>query len=135
MLCSGGLAGLVLAKSVLIGLVSAKLVLNGVLRSRSGVTCANEGDSLSGVACESEFGPFEAFTLRFRLPGILPGLGCIDGKSRVEPKLLTDRWPSFINSDIRGFGNRTEGLESRSSARLDNRLCFLTALCPMRSSP
>jgi len=102
-----------------------------ILRSRIGVTCANRGDDLSGVPCESEFGPFEAFTLRFRLPRIFPGLGSKDGKSRVEPKLLTDRWPLVIKSAIRCLGIKSQ---SRSSARPDDTLWPFILLSAMPSS-
>jgi len=105
--------------------------VKGILRSRIGVTCANGEDDLTGVPSESEFGPFEAFTLRFRLPGIFPGLGCKDGKSRVEPKLLTDRWPSVIKSDIRCLGIKSQ---TRSSVRLDDILWPFIPLSSMPSS-
>lgn len=77
--------GLVGAKSVAIGL--SKYVGKEANLSRIGVTCANGADSSSGVACDSEFGPFEALTLRLRLNGILPGLGVKVVEIRV------DRWP------------------------------------------
>jgi len=100
----GGLAKSILLASVNFGLLILLRSIEGeaIFLSEKGVIRATGEDNLSGVtSCESEFGPFDAFTLRFRLPEIFPGHGRKDGNMRFESELRPDIGViELVNSDF-----------------------------------